>query len=130
MGETENKASVERVWYAFDARKFERAADELHEHFIGEWPHSGERIRGRDNFIAVNRDHPDPWTSIEVRRLVAEGDVVVSEVAVYVEGSNPVHAASFFEFDDGKIIRLTEYWVDARSQEPYASRRGLTEPMS
>ena len=93
------------------------------------WPHSGERIRGRDNFVAVNREHPDPWTSIEVHRLIAEGDVVVSEVVVAVEGGNPAHAASFFEFEDGKIVRLTEYWVDAKSHEPYESRAAHVEQM-
>ncbi len=129
MGERDNKAAVDRLWRAFDARDFERAGDELHDEFVAEWPHSGERIRGRENFIAVNRDHPDPWLSIDVRKLVAEGELVASEVAVPVEGSHPAYAASFFEFRDGKIVRLTEYWVEGSSQEPYESRAGVTERM-
>ncbi len=51
MSEGENKAAVERLWRAFDARDFERAGDELHDDFVAEWPHSGERIRGRENFL-------------------------------------------------------------------------------
>ena len=96
---------------------------------MAEWAHSGERIRGRENFIAVNRDHPDPWLSVDVRRIVAEADTVVSEVAVPVEGSPPVYAASFFEFENGKIIHLTEYWVEGESQEPCGSRSAIVERM-
>ncbi len=129
MSEAENRATVERLWSAFDAREFERAAEELHDDFVAEWPHSGERIRGRDNFIAVNREHPEPWISVNVSRIVAEGDTVVTEVEVPVEGSEPVYAASFFELSGGKIIRLTEYWVEGCSQQPYESRRRLTERM-
>ena len=128
MGEAENRSTVERLWRAFDARRFEEAGAELHDDFVADWPHSGERIRGRENFIAVNREHPDPWISIEVRRLVAEGDVVVSEVSVPVADGKTVFAASFFELRDGKIVRLTEYWVEGRSQAPYPSRAGRSEP--
>jgi hypothetical protein len=51
----------------------------------------------------------------------------VSEVAVPVEGAPTAYAASFFEFRDGKIARLVEYWVDAGAQEPYESRAALIE---
>jgi ketosteroid isomerase-like protein len=117
------------MWRAFDAREFDRAGEELHDDFVCEWPHSGERISGRDNYVAINRDHPDPWISIEILRIVAEGDQVVSEVRLPVEGREPEYAASFYEFRDGKIARLTEYWVSGNSQEPYESRAGISEPM-
>ncbi|HMC07643.1 MAG TPA: nuclear transport factor 2 family protein [Solirubrobacterales bacterium] len=129
MGAEENKAAVERVWQAFDAREFERASEELHEDFVCEWPHSGERIRGRDAYIAVNRGHPDPWVSIEILRLLAEGEVVVSEVRLPVEGAEPHYALSFWEFRDGRAARLTEYWVQENSQEPYEYRAGISEPL-
>lgn len=122
-----NKAAVLRVWKAFDDRDFARAGEELHDDFVAEWPHSGERIRGRENFVRVNAEHPDPWISIEVLRIVGEGDVVASAVAVPVEGSNVAYAASFFEFRDGRIVKLIEYWVDGNSQEPYESRAGFVE---
>jgi ketosteroid isomerase-like protein len=122
-----NKRAVERMWQAFNERDFARGGEELHDGFVAEWPHSGERIRGRENFVRVNAEHPDPWISIEIRKIVAEGDIVASEVAVPIEGGPTVYAASFFEFRDGKIIRLVEYWVDANEQEPYESRASLVE---
>jgi ketosteroid isomerase-like protein len=129
VGAEENKAAVERMWRSFDAREFDRAGEELHEDFVCEWPHSGERIRGRDNYIAVNRNHPDPWVSVEILGIVAEGDRVASEVRVPVDGAEPVYAASFYELRGGKIASVVEYWVTANSQEPYESRAALSEPM-
>ena len=127
MGVEENKAAVERVWQAFDERRFDRAGEELADDFVCFWPHSGEVIRGPENFVRVNAEHPDPWISIEIKKIVAEGDLVVTEVEVPVEGSEPAYAASFFELRDGKIARLTEYWVEGRSQEPYDSRAGISK---
>ncbi|HUH06256.1 MAG TPA: nuclear transport factor 2 family protein [Egibacteraceae bacterium] len=129
MSQAENKTAVEHLWRAFDERRFDDAGDALHDDVVVEWPHSGERMVGRDAFIAVNRDHPDPWIRVEVLRIVAEGDVVVSEVVVPVEGQRSALAASFFTFEDGKIVSITEYWVDAGSQAPYPSRAGVTEPL-
>jgi ketosteroid isomerase-like protein len=122
-----NKRAVARMWRAFNERDFRRGGDELHDEFVAEWPHTGERIRGRDNFVRVNAEHPDPWTSIEILRIVGEGDVVVSEVAVPVKDAPTAFAASFFEFKDGKIARLVEYWVDEAGQAPYESRSSLVE---
>jgi ketosteroid isomerase-like protein len=129
VAENENRAAVERLWRAFVAREFERAGDEVHEDVVVDWPHSGERIRGRAHFVAVNRDHPDPWITVELRRVVSEGDLVVTEVAVPVAGAPTVYAASFFEFEHGKVRRLTEYWVDGGSQQPHESRAGISETM-
>ena len=123
-----DRAVVERLWAAFDARDWERAAALLDEEVVCEWPHSGERFHGRDAVIAVNRDHPDPWVRVELLRVVAEGDQVVTEVRVPVEAAPPAYAASFFELRGGRIVRMTEYWVDAGSQAPYPSRAGLSEP--
>jgi ketosteroid isomerase-like protein len=122
-----NKRAVERMWRAFNERAFERGGEELHDDFVAEWPHSGERIRGRDNFVRVNAEHPDPWISIDIIKIVGEGDVVASEVAVPVQGGPTAYAASFFELRDGKIARLVEYWVDAGEQKPYESRSALVE---
>ena len=127
MGVEQNKAAVERLWRAFGERQFERAGEELGDEFVCVWPHSGEVIRGPENFIRVNAEHPDPWISIEVKKIVAEGEIVVTEVELPVEGCEPAYAASFFELRDGKIVRLTEYWIEGRSQEPYDSRAGISE---
>ena len=104
--------AVEGLWRAINARDFEAAGDLLHDDFVCEWPQSRERIRGRANFIAVNRDYPGNW-SITVRRVVASGDEAVTEVIIRIDGRTDV-AVSFFELRDGQILRETVYWP-----EPY-----------
>ena len=106
------REAVEGLWRAINARDFNAAGDLLHDDFVCEWPQSRERIRGRANFIAVNRDYPGDW-SITVRRIVAGGDQAATEVNIRIDGRTDV-AVSFFELRDGKILRETDYWP-----EPY-----------
>ena len=39
------------------------------------------------------------------------------------------HAASFYELEDARIRRATEYWVEARSERPPEWRARWTERM-
>ncbi|MEQ8677907.1 MAG: nuclear transport factor 2 family protein [Aggregatilineales bacterium] len=111
MTELTNRDLVLALWDAFDRFEFEAVADLLHDDFICEWTQSAELIRGRDNFIAVNKHYPGRWR-IHVNRLVDGGDVVVTEIhAVDGDVTNP--AISFFEFADRKIIKIREFWPDS-----------------
>jgi len=73
---------------------------------------ANERIRGRENCVAGNQNFPGTW-SISIRRSIAEGDQVASEV-VLTNGEEVVQAVSFFELRDEKIVRQVDYWP-----EPY-----------
>jgi ketosteroid isomerase-like protein len=119
--------AVRRLWELFEARRWDEAALELHDDFVADWPHTGERIRGRANYIELNRNYPEPW-AIEMRRVVADGEEVALEAAVSHPGGI-AHAACFYTVRSGKIACGTEYWVDARSQEPPAWRARWVEPM-
>ena len=112
MDETANRRVVERLWQLFDARDWEAAGTLLHEDVVVEWPQSGERIRGRANVLAVNRNYPGGW-AITVRRVLVEGDRAASEVGIAIDGRIDV-AVSFYELRDGKIVRETDWWP-----EPY-----------
>jgi hypothetical protein len=90
----ENAALVRRLWELFEARRWDDAKALLNPDFVAEWPHSLERMRGRDDFIELNRNYPEGW-SIRVDRIVAQGDEVVSEITV-TQGEATFHAASFF----------------------------------
>ncbi len=61
-----------------------RAAGHFTEDCEIDWPCSGERIVGRQNFAAIQARYPTNtgrW-SFDVHRIVAEEDIVVSEVTV------------------------------------------------
>src|SRR5204863_9547649 len=100
----------------------------LTEDFVLEWPHEGVKIRGRDNFVGFNRSYPEDW-SIEVLRIVAEGNAAVSEVRVPHPTVGPYYALSFFEVEGGRLTRGHEYWVEERYEEPTPERARWFEPM-
>ncbi len=125
MSEQHNRTVVERLWQILDARDFEAAGALLHDDFVCEWPQTRERIRGRENYAAMNQNYPGTW-SISIRRLIAEDDQVATE-AVLTYGEEVVLAVSFFELRDGKILKQVDYWP-----EPYpapADRAQWVEPM-
>ena len=114
------------LWDRFQARDWDAAAELLAEGVVVDWPQTRERIRGRENVIAVNRNYPEGWT-IRVLRVLQEGDVAVSEVAVDHVDHGTFHVASFFDVRDGQIARATEYWVDPPTTDPPAWRARWVE---
>ena len=124
MGE-EGRRVVEEYWRRMADNDFVGAGRCLHDEFVLEWPQSGERIRGRDNFVAVNVNYPAAgrWT-ITLKRLIADEDGVATEVEVS-DGSVRAHAITFSEVRSGKIARQVEYWPDR--MEAQAWRRQWVE---
>jgi ketosteroid isomerase-like protein len=84
----------------------------LADDFVLDWPQSNERIRGRDNFAAMNEEYPahGRWT-FTINRLIGDEHEAVSDVLVS-DGVQNARAISFFSIEDGKIARMVEYWPD------------------
>jgi len=106
------KQVVAQFWSLMHANDFEAAGRMLHDDYVLDWPQSGERVRGRDNFVAVNANYPAAgrW-QITLDRLVAEGDQVVSQVTV-TDGAVLAKAITFSTVRAGLIHSQTEYWPD------------------
>ncbi len=109
-----SKDIVKQLWQIFHKRQFLEAKPLLADCFVCVWPQSNELIRGADNFIALNKNYPGEW-AVECSRVISDGDNVVSEAKLTCK-RQIVYATSFFEFEDNKIARITEYWC-----EPYAA---------
>ena len=80
-------------------------------------------MRGRDNYLGMQQAYPEGW-HIEVLGIVDGGDTVVSEVRVEQAGKR-FFAVSFFELEDGKIVRAVEYWSDGEPEPAPAWRAPL-----
>jgi ketosteroid isomerase-like protein len=105
---------VQRFWAAMQTNDFKAAGDLLHDDFLLEWPQSGERIRGRENFVAVNENYPAQgrW-QFTIHRILAEGEQAVSDVDV-TDGVVSGRAITFSIVRDGRIVSQVEFWP-----EPY-----------
>ena len=87
-----------------------------------------ERIVGRANFLAVNREYPQGW-SVQVLRVVADGDQVVSEVDVPHVDLGEFRAVSFWTVRDGRVVAGREYWTSPGADPRPEWRARYVEPI-
>ena len=82
----------------------------LAEDFEAHWPNTRERIRSREDFIALNENYPGVWRCT-VRRIeeCAGGVVTVTEIS---DSRTALFAVSFFSVRDGRIVAAEEYFGD------------------
>ncbi len=120
MSAEENQRLVEQLWGHFDRFDFAAVAPLLHDDFVCEWPQMRERIRGRDNYVAVNEHYPGRWR-IAIQQLVAAEDGVATQVRLEWDGKVD-YAASFFEFRDGTIVKQVDWWPEPAPAPDWRAR--------
>jgi ketosteroid isomerase-like protein len=113
MGETENQVILDRlydrVWIG-DTHDFEVMDEVFADDAVVEYPQSGERMRGRANIRAVEETYPG-LPKVTIRRKLVVGDLALVESDLDYQG-RPYQEVSIFEFGDGKIVRLTQYFPE------------------
>lgn len=119
--EPQTRSVVERYWTLMAGNDFHAVGAVLADDFTFDMPQSGERIRGRDAYAAMNSDYPaaGPWRFV-VRRLLVDGDAAVSEVDV-TDGRVRGRALTFFALRAGQIARIVEYWPEPFPPRPERS---------
>ncbi|MEU6866063.1 nuclear transport factor 2 family protein [Streptomyces sp. NPDC046876] len=121
---------VAQLWERIDARDWHGVSRLIAEDAVIEWPVSGERIVGRANFIAVNSD--DAYAderSVEVLRILADGDLVVTEVEI-PQDHVVYRAVSLWTVKDGEIVGAREYWTSPGQDPAPRWRAGYVEPLA
>ncbi|MFJ3881364.1 nuclear transport factor 2 family protein [Streptomyces sp. NPDC090077] len=141
---------VAQLWERIEERDWDGVAGLVAADAVIEWPVSGERIVGRDNFIAVLRDEGDAADgsggdggtgsggpdgsyersvgSVEVLRILADGDLVVTEVEI-PEDHVLYRAVSLWTVRDGRVVGAREYWTSP-GQDPAPRWRAVyVEPL-
>ncbi|MDJ1138200.1 nuclear transport factor 2 family protein [Streptomyces iconiensis] len=122
---------VAKLWDRIEARDWGAVGGLMAEDAVIEWPVSGERIVGRDNFVAIQSEYPEGW-SIRVLRVLAGGEdseQVASEVEVPHTEFGVFRAASFWTVSEGRITAGREYWTDLGGEHPPEWRTKFTEPI-
>jgi limonene-1,2-epoxide hydrolase len=107
-----NKYILENFWETMATNDFYAVAKLLHDDYILEWPQSGERIRGRDNFAAINTFYPTEGTwTFKINHLAADGEMVVTDVNVS-DGKKNDRVITFSTIRNGKIWKQVEFWLE------------------
>jgi hypothetical protein len=76
-----------------------------------EFPQSGERFEGLDNFRAWRAIYPDP-VRLEVRRITGSGDVWISECSVSYDGGPWKPAVGIHAFEGDKLVSERLYTME------------------
>ncbi|MGW6982797.1 nuclear transport factor 2 family protein [Streptomyces sp. NPDC054932] len=120
---------VAQLWERIEARDWDGVAGLIAEDAVIEWPVSGERIVGRANFIAVNSDdgYPDE-RSVELLRILADGNLVVTEVEI-PQDHVVYRAVSLWTVRDGQVVGAREYWTSPGQDPAPRWRAGYVEPL-
>jgi len=116
---------VKTFWSLMQTNDFRSVGEVLSNDFILEWPQSKERIRGRDNFAAMNEQYPanGRW-EFQINRIIAVDNEAVSDVSV-TDGVQVARVISFFQISNNLIQKMVEFWPDPFA--PLENRKHLVE---
>lgn len=126
------KVWLERWFKALNARSFDELSalmDEMADpDFVLEYPQSGERIRGKENNLAVLKNYPglpdaklgavrgaeDKWVltpSWTPLRITGSGDRYSVEGRLVYPNGEVWHFVELFDLRNDKVTKLTEYFA-------------------
>jgi ketosteroid isomerase-like protein len=95
---------VREFWALMQTNDFRSVGQLLSDDYVLEWPQSNERVRGRDNFAAMNEQYPahGRWQFV-INNLVGNDTEAVSDVSVQqLKTTKSVNRLSFGQ----RTIRL------------------------
>lgn len=146
MAEPSGRMVVERYARAIQDKDFDAQAALITDDFIDEMPQSGERTRGKDNYLALVRNYPGGVGTVEptsTRLVGAEDRWVLTPMftQLRIEGSGDVYTyvgsvrypngetwqmIAIIELRNGKVAKSTTYYAapfDAPEwRAPYVER--------
>jgi SnoaL-like domain len=118
-----NRELAERFIARLEARDWDAWAGLLHPAVVYEIPQSRERIRGRDRYLRFNQEYPGDW-HLRPKVTIADERHGVVWFEWLLDGRID-DAMAFFEFADGLITRVTDFWPEP--YEPPPGREHLVE---
>ena len=104
----EYKERALSLWQAIHRQDWDALADFFAPDAQIFWHNTRERFTPGE-FVRANSEYPGDWT-VTVERAEEWGDLVVTAIQTRA-GEASFHAVSFFQMgEDGRIVRLDEYW--------------------
>jgi ketosteroid isomerase-like protein len=110
MSEQQNRNALERYFQAFERQDLDAMEELLYDDYVEEYPQSGERIRGKDNWRKIAENYPG-LPNVTDHSYVLSGDLGVMKMTLEYDG-NRVYACEIVDFEDGKIKRARAYFAE------------------
>ncbi|HZG94224.1 MAG TPA: nuclear transport factor 2 family protein [Mycobacteriales bacterium] len=111
-------------WTVMGARDWPALTALLADDVLYELPQSRERVRGAEALVRFSAEYPGDW-EISLERVVGQGWAAATWIDFRLDGAAQP-GLTFFELDDdGRIVRVTDFWPDP--YEPPPGREHLVE---
>jgi ketosteroid isomerase-like protein len=119
----EAKTLVAAFAERMEARDWPRLAELLDADVVYELPQTGERIRGRDRYVAFNAEYPGDW-HIDPQVVLGDDHDGALLFRWTLDGDTAL-AIAFFEVGRGRITKITDFWPEP--YDPPPGREHLVE---
>lgn len=107
----EIRAALNAHWHASAIGDVNAEHDIYDDDAICDYPQSGERIFGRRNLQALRSHHPGKPSGFNIRRIVGEGMLWVTEYTIAYQ-DRKAYTVSIMEFRNGRVVHETQYFAD------------------
>jgi len=116
VNDDEMVARIKELFAKGDMREFGQELQGLtDENVVLEFPQSGERFVGRDKIKTMYDGYSETTGTApkaKLRRVLKPGQAWVIESTIDYGDGTPVSAVSLIEFEDGKVVRQTDYYAN------------------
>jgi ketosteroid isomerase-like protein len=122
-------AALKRHW-DYSGKDEDVAHEIYHDDAVLEFPQSGERFEGVENFREWRRRYPATLT-FHTRRITHRADLVVVENLISYDSAPWMHTVSIMEFRDNRVaherVYITDPWEAPEWRTPWRSE-GTADP--
>ena len=129
MDETAVRAALQHYIDCSSAGDEDRASEIYLEDAVLEFPQSGERFEGVENFREWRAMYPAE-VELQIARVRGEGDHWVVEVKARYDGGPWMYGPAIYEFREGKVARETIYVGEGWEAPEWRARWRAAPPWS
>jgi ketosteroid isomerase-like protein len=116
-------------YFEFSAARQEDVAHGIYrDDAVLEFPQSGERFEGVENFREWRRSYPASRVEFDVRRVRGGGDVWAVELRIRYDGGPWNYGVEILEFRGDKVARETIYVMDGWEAPEWRSQWWAAPP--
>ena len=91
------------LYTAYQARDWATAETFLHPDVVLDMPATGERLVGREQVLRFQREYPEPWGELVVRRALGDESSAAAEVEIRAPDGGVFRMAAIWGLRDGLL---------------------------